>query len=58
VRALFAIRFAGMGGKGVVERLAVDLLRVLRQMVADGRWQVAIDAIGHVAKVSAPAGMT
>ncbi len=46
-----------MGGVGVVERLAVDVLRVLGQMVADGWRQVAVDAIGHVDKLSAPAGM-
>ena len=33
MRALFAVGLAGMGGIGVVERLAVDVLRVLGQMV-------------------------
>jgi len=34
VRALFAIYFAGMGSEGMIERLAVDVLRVVGQMIA------------------------
>ena len=33
MRALFAIYFAGMGSKGMVECLAIDVLRVVGQML-------------------------
>src|SRR5271170_7424612 len=36
-----------MGSVGVVERLAKDVLGVLRQVRADGRRQVGVDRIGH-----------
>ena len=56
VRAPFAILFAGMGGVGVVERLAIDGLRVLGQMVADGGRQVAVHAIRHSKRSRPPPG--
>ena len=48
--ALFAIEFAGMGGEGVIEGFAVDVLRVAGQVVPDRRRQIAIDTIRHVEK--------
>jgi len=58
VGALFAIYFAGMGSEGMVECLAVDVLRVVGQMIAYRRRQVAVDAVRHGEnEVSAPAGM-
>ena len=55
--ALFAIRLTGMSGEGMVERFAVYVLRVIGQVVPDGRRQIAVDAIRHVVKWPAPAGM-
>ena len=55
--ALFAVEFPGMGGESVVERLAVNVPRVVGQMILDGRRQIAVDAIRHSDKCSAPAGM-
>ena len=57
MRALFAVDLAGMRGIGMVERLAIDVLRMLGQMVAHGRRQIVIDAIWHGQRLSAPAGM-
>ena len=36
-----------MGGVGVIERLAKNILRVLGRMRADGRRQVGVDRVRH-----------
>ena len=35
-----------MGGVGVIERFAKDVLRVLRQMRPDGWWEIGVDIVG------------
>jgi hypothetical protein len=55
--ALFAVEFPSMGDESVIERLAVNVLRVVGQMISDGRRQIAVDSIRHSDKCSAPAGM-
>ena len=57
MRGLFAIPFAGMGGDAMIEGLAVDILRVLGQMMAHPNGQLSIDVVWNVEKVSASAGM-
>src|SRR5690242_16753914 len=47
VRALLAVALAGELAIGVVERLAVDVLRVVGQMAAHRRRQIGIVAVGH-----------
>jgi len=36
-----------MGRKRVIEGLAVDILRVLRKMTANCRWQLDVVAVRH-----------
>ena len=38
---------AGIRREGVVERFAINVLRMRRQMATEGRRQVVIGAIGH-----------
>jgi len=45
--ALFLIDFAGMRRKGVVERLVINVLRMVGQMIAHRRRQIVIDSIRH-----------
>ena len=40
-------RLACMGGKSMIERLAIDVLRVRWQVAADGGWKIGIRSIGH-----------
>ena len=47
VRGFLLTRISGMGGEGVVEGRAVNVLRVLGQMLAYGRWKVGIAAVRH-----------
>ena len=44
---LFLPAFAGMRGPGVVERLAINVLRMVGQMIAHRRRQIVIDSIRH-----------
>jgi hypothetical protein len=46
-RRFFLARVSGMGVEGVVESLAIDILRVRRQMVCDRRRQILVGTIGH-----------
>lgn len=47
---LFLPFLAGMGGKGVIERFAIDVLRMCRQVAADGSREIGIRAIGYDAR--------
>src|SRR5208282_2591931 len=48
VSGFFLTDIAGMGRVGVVESLAIDILGVLRQMIADRRRQVFVRSIWHI----------
>ncbi|MBA7475453.1 hypothetical protein ES707_10824 [subsurface metagenome] len=47
---LFLPFLAGMGGKGVIERFAIDVLRMCRQVATDRSRKIGIRAIGHDAR--------
>jgi len=47
MRGLFLARLPGMGGKGMVERLAIDILRVLGKMAPHGWWEIGIVPVRH-----------
>jgi hypothetical protein len=47
MRGFLLARIAGMGGEGVIEGLAIDVLRVRRQMVLHGGGQIVIGSVGH-----------
>ena len=45
---LFLAWIARMGIEGMIEGFAVDILRVGRQMTADGCGQVKVALVGHL----------
>src|SRR5215469_12341148 len=47
MRGLLLARIAAMGSERVIEGLAVDVLRVLRQMASNGRRQLEVMAVRH-----------
>src|SRR5215469_18148066 len=47
MRGLLLPRIAAMGSERVIEGLAVDVLRVLRQMASNGRRQLEVMAVPH-----------
>jgi threonine synthase len=47
MRGLLLPPFAGMRGKGVIEGLAINILRVIGQIVLDRQRQVGVGSIGH-----------
>ena len=47
MRGLFLARIAGMGGKGMIERLAINVLRMIGQMGPYGRGQISVRSIWH-----------
>jgi hypothetical protein len=47
VRGLFLARLSGMGREGMVERLAIDILRVLGKMVPHRRREIGIFPVRH-----------
>ena len=55
VGGLFLARVATMGFMGVIERLAVDVLCVLGQMVAHRRRKILVGSVGYRSLLS-PAG--
>jgi hypothetical protein len=47
VRGLFLAGIACMRGKGMIECLAIDILRMVRQMLSNRRREIGIRRIGH-----------
>jgi hypothetical protein len=47
MRGFLLARIAGMGGEGMVERAAKNVLRVSGQMETYGIRQIVVDRIGH-----------
>ena len=54
MRGLFAARIGPMGGEGVIEGLAVNILSVRREVVPDRKGKIVITEIGHVRRSKAP----
>jgi len=49
MRSFFLPRIAGMGGKGVIEGLAIDILRMVGKMRPNRNRQIDVRLIWHVA---------
>ena len=47
MRGLFLPRIAGMGGEGVIESLAIDILRMVREMRANRNRKIDVRLIWH-----------
>jgi len=47
MRGLFPPRIAGMGGKGVIESLAIDVLRMIGKMRPNRNGQIDVRLIWH-----------
>ena len=49
MRGLFLPRIPGMGGKGVIECLAIDILRMVGEMRSNRNGQIDVRLIWHEA---------
>ena len=49
MRGFFLPRIAGMGGEGVIESLAIDILRMVGKMRPNRNGQIDVRLIWHVA---------
>ena len=47
MRSLLLPRVTGVRTESMIERLAVNILRMRRQMRADRGWQIEVSCIGH-----------
>jgi len=52
VRRFFLARVAGVAGKGMIKRLAEDILRVVGQVPPDRRRQVGVIGVRHRIQLS------
>jgi hypothetical protein len=47
VYRFFLARIAGMGREGVIEGLAINVLRMGRQVPLNRDWKVIVGSVGH-----------